>query len=88
MRSLVTGGAGFIGSHLVDILLEKGDEIVVLDNLSSGHRENLEQKKVEFIEQLNPEIVCGMHCTGFNFNKIMARHPSHTIGVTGTEFHL
>jgi len=50
--------------------------------------EELIEKKIEFIEQLNPEIVCGMHCTGFNFNKIMARHPSHTIGVTGTEFHL
>ncbi len=50
--------------------------------------EELIEKKVEFIEQLNPEVVCGMHCTGFNFNKIMARHPSHAIGVTGTEFHL
>lgn len=50
--------------------------------------EEIIEKKVEFIEQLNPEITCGMHCTGFNFNKIMARHPSHTIGVTGTEFHL
>lgn len=50
--------------------------------------EELIEKKVEIIEQLNPEIVCGMHCTGFNFNKIMARHPSHMIGVTGTEFHL
>ena len=50
--------------------------------------ENVIEEKVKFIEQLNPTIVCGMHCTGFNFNKIMARHPSHTIGVTGTEFHL
>lgn len=50
--------------------------------------EELIEKKVEFIEQLNPDVVCGMHCTGFNFNKIMARHPSHVIGVTGTEFHL
>ena len=50
--------------------------------------EKLIEKKVEFIEQLNPEIVCGMHCTGFNFNKIMARHKSHMIGVTGTEFYL
>ncbi|MFX0030047.1 MAG: MBL fold metallo-hydrolase [Candidatus Hermodarchaeota archaeon] len=46
------------------------------------------EKKVEFIESLNPSIISGMHCTGFNFNKIMSRHPSHTIGVTGTEFHL
>ena len=50
--------------------------------------EEMIEQKVEFIEQLNPSITCGMHCTGFNFNKIMARHPSHTIGVTGTEFHL
>src|SRR5215212_8732405 len=41
MRSLVTGGAGFIGSHLVDALSERGDEVLVLDDLSSGKRENL-----------------------------------------------
>jgi UDP-glucose 4-epimerase len=38
---LVTGGAGFIGSNLVDALIERGDEVVVLDDLSSGRRENL-----------------------------------------------
>ncbi len=42
MRSLVTGGAGFIGSHLVEALLERGDEVMVVDNLSTGRRENLE----------------------------------------------
>jgi len=39
MRSLVTGGAGFIGSHLVDRLVERGDEVIVADNLSSGRLE-------------------------------------------------
>jgi UDP-glucose 4-epimerase len=42
MRALVTGGAGFIGSNLVDALIDRGDEVVVLDDLSSGKRENLE----------------------------------------------
>lgn len=41
MKALVTGGAGFIGSHLVDRLLEEGHEVAVLDNLSTGKRENL-----------------------------------------------
>ena len=41
MRCLVTGGAGFIGSHLVRHLLERGDEVRVLDNLSTGKRDNL-----------------------------------------------
>lgn len=40
-RFLVTGGAGFIGSHLVDRLIARGDRVVVLDDLSSGRRENL-----------------------------------------------
>jgi UDP-glucose 4-epimerase len=41
MRALVTGGAGFIGSHLVDELLDRGDEVAVVDDLSTGKRENL-----------------------------------------------
>ena len=42
MRALVTGGAGFIGSNLVDALLERGDEVTILDDLSTGKRENIE----------------------------------------------
>ncbi|MEY2420189.1 MAG: UDP-glucose 4-epimerase [Acidimicrobiaceae bacterium] len=41
MRCLVTGGAGFIGSNLVDALVARGDEVCVLDDLSTGHRDNL-----------------------------------------------
>ncbi|MEX2108813.1 MAG: NAD-dependent epimerase/dehydratase family protein [Solirubrobacterales bacterium] len=42
MRALVTGGAGFIGSNLVDALLARGDEVAVVDDLSTGRRENLD----------------------------------------------
>jgi UDP-glucose 4-epimerase len=41
VRTVVTGGAGFIGSHLVDALIARGDEVLVLDDFSSGKRENL-----------------------------------------------
>jgi UDP-glucose 4-epimerase len=54
MRYLITGGAGFIGSHLVDALTTRGDSVLVLDDLSTGRRENLEHVLdsglVEFVE--------------------------------------
>jgi UDP-glucose 4-epimerase len=43
MKALVTGGAGFIGSNLVDALLARGDQVTVVDNLATGKRANLEQ---------------------------------------------
>jgi UDP-glucose 4-epimerase len=43
VRALVTGGAGFIGSHLVEALLARGDEVDVVDNLTTGKRENVAQ---------------------------------------------
>lgn len=42
LRVLVTGGAGFVGSHLVERLLERGDEVVVIDNFFTGNRANLD----------------------------------------------
>jgi len=53
MRSfLVTGGAGFIGSHIAEALVQRGDKVRVLDNLSTGHRRNVQAlgKNLEFIE--------------------------------------
>jgi UDP-glucose 4-epimerase len=45
MKAIVTGGAGFIGSHLVDRLLKEEIQVVVMDNFSTGHKENLDHVK-------------------------------------------
>ncbi len=68
MNILVTGGAGFIGSHIVDALIEKGRKVSVIDNLSSGSKDNLNQKAIfykrditddisDIFEKVRPEVV-------------------------------
>src|SRR3989344_2918801 len=51
-KCLVTGGAGFIGSNLVDALIKEGHEVLTIDNLSTGKRENLNPKAKLFEEDL------------------------------------
>jgi len=56
-KILVTGGAGFIGSHLVDELIEIGHKVVVIDNLSTGKKENLNPKATFYkIDICSPKI--------------------------------
>ena len=49
MKAIVTGGAGFIGSHIVDRLIDMGLDVIVLDNLSTGKGENINPRAVLFI---------------------------------------
>lgn len=49
MKILVTGGAGFVGSHIADTLIEKGHEVLIIDNLSTGQEENV-NKNARFIK--------------------------------------
>ena len=63
MRALITGGAGFIGSHLADRLLDRGDQVVLLDDLSTGRLSNIEhlngRSDAEFVlgSILNTDLV-------------------------------
>jgi UDP-glucose 4-epimerase len=67
MKALITGGAGFIGSHLVDALLERGDTVAVVDDLSSGRREQVPDRVPLYVtdiadiadamERERPEVV-------------------------------
>src|SRR5664280_1012284 len=91
--ALVTGGAGFIGSHLVDALVSTGVTVRVLDDLSSGRRENLERAagKVEFVEGDIQNLSCVRKaCDGVDLVFHLAavgsvprsmRDPAHTLAV-------
>jgi len=54
-RYLVTGGSGFIGSHIVEELLNRGEDVRILDNFSTGRRENISA----FIGKSNLELIEG-----------------------------
>ena len=57
-RAVVTGGAGFIGSHMVDLLVDRGYSVVVIDNLATGRAENLAQHRREPRVDFQPVDMC------------------------------
>jgi UDP-glucose 4-epimerase len=101
MRVLITGGAGFIGSHLAEALLERGDEVSVLDNLSTGSIDNIahlrDHQRFQYTidsvtnEPLLAELIDGadtvVHLAAAVGVKLIVEQPVHTIetNVHGTE---
>lgn len=67
MKVLVTGGAGFIASHIVDAYVERGHQVTVIDDLSSGLRENVHPKAELLVGDLrDPQTVAGLRGRGFD----------------------
>ena len=101
MRALITGGAGFIGSHLADALLEQGHQVLVLDNLSTGSFENIAHLKGRagfeyFVDSVSNEPLLAelidrsdvvFHLAAAVGVKLIVEQPVHTIetNVYGTE---
>lgn len=101
MKALITGGAGFIGSHLAERLVKDGEEVTVLDNLSTGSLKNIEglQKEPQFdfvegdvrneglIRPLVERSEAVFHLAAAVGVKLIADRPVHTIetNISGTE---
>lgn len=82
IRYLITGGAGFIGSHVADALVARGEDVVVLDDLSTGRRGNVEQ----LVESSSVRLVEGSVTDAGLVNELMARcdcclHLASAVGV-------
>ena len=95
MKALVTGGAGFIASHIVDKLIEKGHEVIVIDNLSTGKKDYVNSKVTFYERDISdnmddifqkelPEIV--IHCAAQVMLRASIEHPlkDAKINILGT----
>lgn len=97
-RYLITGGAGFIGSHIVDALVERGEDVVVFDDLSNGRLENIAHhgEKVQFVRgdlrdlaalqdaMRGVDFVSHQGALGSVPRSIAAPLPTHEVNATGT----
>jgi len=81
LRVLITGGAGFIGSHIVDAHIEKGDDVLIIDNLSTGFEENI-NKKASF-EKI--DIIDDLHNIFESFRPQIVNHHAAQINVRRSE---
>jgi UDP-glucose 4-epimerase len=97
MKALVTGGAGFIGSNIVNLLVEQGHEVVVLDDLSSGYRCNLDRfptaqfiegdiRDAELVNRLMPGVEVVFHLAASVGNRRSIENPieDSEVNVLGT----
>jgi len=79
-RTLITGGAGFLGSHLCDYLIEKGHEVICIDNLSTGNMENIShllgKKRFSFIQY---DVTNYLHVDGELHNILHFASPASPI---------
>ena len=95
MRGIVTGGAGFIGSHVVEALLERGAEVTVVDDLSNGKRENVPEAArlverdvraglADVFEEARPEVC--FHLAAQVDVRVSVERPEHdaSVNVLGT----
>jgi UDP-glucose 4-epimerase len=101
MKALITGGAGFVGSHLAEALLARGDEVHVVDNLSTGSIENIEHLKASprfhytidtvlnepVLAELVDRVDVVFHLAAAVGVRLIVESPVHTIetNVHGTE---
>src|SRR4030042_5987221 len=101
MKALITGGAGFIGSHLAERLLGDGHKVAVIDNLSTGSLKNIEGfrkhsgfdfvegdiRNAELMEALTEQSDVVFHLAAAVGVKLIADRPVHTIetNIGGTE---
>ncbi len=101
MKALITGGAGFIGSHLTEALLKNNNEVVILDNLSTGRLDNIEhllnEKKFEFVDgdildhslvdKLTEKVDCIYHLAAAVGVDLIVKKPleSLTTNIKGSE---
>jgi len=90
MRALVTGGAGFIGSHLANKLLSLGADVIIIDNLSTGRESNIPQKcefinfdltKEDFVDKLPNPITHIFHLAAQSSGEISFEDPRYDIDV-------